>query len=202
MAKGDFKKDLLSIPNILTLMRIIAIPFLVWIIYLSPQKAPSQYHFWGPWLFTLIGLTDILDGYLARKWNQTTVMGQLLDPLADKLLVTSMLIAFVDQGRISGTIAILLIARDFAMSGLRSIASSMNIIIPAKWWGKMKTMFQMLGLNFLLIQGEYLWHLGFTSKITNFNLIGNYALYLATIFSYLGFFLYMKSFVKEAFDSN
>ena len=125
-------------------MRIIAIPFLVWFIYLSPSNAPSQYHFWAPWIFTIIGFTDILDGYLARKWNQTTVMGQLLDPLADKLLVTSMLIALVDQGRILGLIAILLIARDFAMSGLRSIASSRNIIIQARWWGKIKTLFQMI----------------------------------------------------------
>ncbi len=199
MAKGDFKKDLLTIPNSLTLMRIIAIPFLVLFIYLSPSEAPSEYHFWAPWIFTIIGFTDILDGYLARKWNQTTVMGELLDPLADKLLITSMLIAFVDQGRIMGLLAILLIARDFAMSGLRSIASSKNIIIKARWWGKIKTLFQMIGLMFLLVQGKYVWHFGFASPIVDFNRIGNYSLYIAVVLSYIGFIFYLISFIRKVF---
>jgi CDP-diacylglycerol--glycerol-3-phosphate 3-phosphatidyltransferase len=199
MVRTKFKRDLLTIPNVLTIMRIIAIPFLVWIIYLSPKDGPSVHHFWGPWLFTIIGFTDILDGYLARRWNQTTVMGKLLDPLADKLLVVSMLVALVDQGRVSGVLAVLLIVRDFAMSGLRSIASSENIIIQAKWWGKAKTMFQMIGLMFLLVQGKYVWHFGFASPLVNFNQIGNYSLYVATIVSYLGFILYFRDFIKKSF---
>ena len=199
MVRTKFKRDLLTIPNSLTMVRILAIPFLVWIIYQSPKDAPSVYHFWGPWLFTIIGFTDILDGYLARKWNQTTVMGKLLDPLADKLLVTSMLIAFVDQGKVLGVVAILLIARDFAMAGLRSIASSENIIIQARWWGKIKTMFQMIGLMFLLVQGKYVWHFGFASPMVNFNLIGNYSLYIAVVLSYVGFIIYFMNFIKQSF---
>ncbi len=199
MAKGDFKKDLFTVPNSLTMIRIIAIPFLVCFIYLSPENSPSEYHFWAPWLFTIIGFTDFFDGYIARKYNKTTVMGKLLDPLADKLLVTSMLIAFVDLHRVSGVIAILLIGRDFAMSGIRSIASSENIIIGASWWGKFKTTFQMIGLMFLLVQGKYIWYFGFASPMVDFNFLGNLSLYIALVLSYIGFFAYSHSFIKTVF---
>ncbi len=199
MKKGNFKKDFFTIPNSITIVRVIAIPFLIWLMYLSPDKGPSTLHFWASWLFVIIAFTDLFDGYLARKWDQVTITGQFLDPLADKLLVTSMLIALVDLNRITGTIAILMIGRDLAISGLRSIAASEGITISASPLGKIKTTFQMFALMFLLIQGTYDWDFLFVKVPFDFNKQGNMFLYIALVISYVGAIEYVYNFIKVAF---
>ena len=95
---------------------------------------------------------DGLDGYIARSRGQITAIGQLLDPLADKLLISSALISLVGLGRLSAWIAVIIIAREFAVTGLRMSAAVKNVVIPAGRWGKLKTVFQIIAVTLLILQ--------------------------------------------------
>ena len=112
----------LNIPTVLTLSRIILIPVFVITAY--------QHPFWGAAVFGIAALTDFLDGYLARRSGQITKFGIILDPLADKFLVISALVVLVDMDRLSSWMAIVIIVREFFVTGLRVVALSKNIIIP------------------------------------------------------------------------
>jgi len=111
---------------------------------------------WGDYMaaavFTLAACTDGLDGYLARKRQQITVLGKLLDPLADKLLITAGLIALVELDRLPGWVAIIIIGREFAVTGLRSLAAAEDIILDASKLGKLKTVTQIIAIVALLLQ--------------------------------------------------
>ena len=102
----------------------------------------------GKWialaLFVIASLTDLLDGKIARKYNLVTTFGKFMDPLADKLLVCSALICLVELGRIPAWIVIIIISREFIISGFRLVASDKGVVIAASWWGKFKTTFQMV----------------------------------------------------------
>ena len=95
-------------------------------------------------IFIIASLTDMLDGKIARKYNLVTNFGKFMDPLADKLLVSSAMIALVEMGRIPAWIVIIIISREFIISGFRLIASDNNVVIAASYWGKFKTTFQMV----------------------------------------------------------
>ena len=101
-------------------------------------------------VFILASLTDFLDGHIARKYNLVTNFGKFMDPLADKLLVCSAMIALVGMHRLSSIVAIIIIAREFIISGFRLIASDNGIVIAASYWGKFKTTFQMIGVVLLI----------------------------------------------------
>ena len=109
---------------------------------------------WSKWvalgIFIAASLTDMLDGKIARKYNLVTNFGKFMDPLADKLLVCSALIALSDLNRIPAWIVIVIIARDFIISGFRLIAAEKGIVIAAGWWGKIKTTVQMMMVGFLI----------------------------------------------------
>jgi CDP-diacylglycerol--glycerol-3-phosphate 3-phosphatidyltransferase len=138
----------MNIPNSITIFRIILIP--VFVLVLSP-KIP-----YGSWLATAIfvvaALTDSLDGYLARKWKQVTKLGIILDPLADKLLITAALISLVELQVIPGWVAITIIGREFAVSGLRTIKAESGLIIAASKMGKIKTITQVVAVSWLLLE--------------------------------------------------
>ncbi len=136
----------MNLPNKLTILRAIMIPFFLVFLYMSPG--------WSKWvalgIFIAASLTDMLDGKIARKYNLVTNFGKFMDPLADKLLVCSALIALSDLNRIPAWIVIVIIARDFIISGFRLIAAEKGIVIAAGWWGKIKTTVQMIMVGFLI----------------------------------------------------
>jgi CDP-diacylglycerol--glycerol-3-phosphate 3-phosphatidyltransferase len=135
----------LNTPTILTFSRIILIPFFILITPQSPLL--------GITIFLIASLTDFLDGYLARKSGQITKFGIILDPIADKFLIISALILLVDMVRVSSWVAITIIVREFVVTGLRVVALSKNIVIPAGTGGKIKTVSQMLAIILLLLPG-------------------------------------------------
>ena len=102
-------------------------------------------------VFILASLTDFLDGHIARKYNLVTNFGKFMDPLADKLLVCSAMIALVGMHRLSSIVAIIIIAREFIISGFRLVAADNGIVIAASYWGKFKTVFQMLMVIVLIL---------------------------------------------------
>lgn len=157
-----------NLPNMLTVLRILVIPLFVWFTY----DADPWYSAWAALIFAAASITDVVDGYLARKWNQITVVGKLLDPLADKLIVTAALVMMVRLGRIGAWVVIILLAREFIVTGLRSIAASEGIIISAGQEGKLKTSFQLVGIICLCIHYVHPLWLVFWSVDVDYNMVG------------------------------
>lgn len=132
----------MNLPNKLTMFRVILIPFFVFFILTDYAGAASPWIALG--IFIVASLTDLLDGKIARKRNLVTNFGKFMDPMADKLLVCSALICLVDIGRIYSWVVIVIIAREFIISGFRLIASDNGVVLAASYWGKFKTTFQMV----------------------------------------------------------
>ena len=138
----------MNLPNKITILRIFMIPlFLVFM--LIPGIPYGQYIAAG--IFLIAALSDLVDGYIARKHNLITNFGKFMDPLADKLLVSSALICFVELNLLPAWIVIIIIARDFIISGFRLIASDKGVVIAADFWGKLKTNVQMVLCVMLII---------------------------------------------------
>lgn len=140
----------MNLPNLLTSIRILLIPVFI-LLFLTPGPWRS---IWAAVVFTTASLTDLLDGYLARRWKQITRLGKLLDPIADKLLILSALILLVDFHRVSAWIAIVLIGREMAITGLRAIASWEGIVISAEPMGKYKLAIQVAAVVLLILDYE------------------------------------------------
>jgi len=136
----------LNLPTILTLSRIILIPVFIAVVY--------QHPFWGAIVFSIASITDFLDGYFARRSGQVTKFGIILDPLADKFLVISALVVLVDMARLSAWMAIIIIVREFLITGLRVVALSKDIIIPAEMGGKLKIGAQITAILCLILVGS------------------------------------------------
>ncbi|MBP5275402.1 MAG: CDP-diacylglycerol--glycerol-3-phosphate 3-phosphatidyltransferase [Lachnospiraceae bacterium] len=137
----------MNLPNKLTILRIVIVPFFV--IALTIEAIP-----FGKWialgLFIVASLTDFLDGYIARKHNLITDFGKFADPLADKLLVCSALICLLGLQKINVYVVLIIISRDFIISGFRLIAASKGVVIAADWFGKVKTALQMVMIPFII----------------------------------------------------
>jgi CDP-diacylglycerol--glycerol-3-phosphate 3-phosphatidyltransferase len=145
---------LTNLPNALTLTRIAAIPMLVWLLH-RPTRATSVAAFI---VYTVASLTDFLDGYLARRYGLITPLGKLLDPLADKLLVVSALLMIAAGDRlptIPAWLLVVIIGRELAVTGLRSIAASEGIVMGAEGTGKLKMILQTVGVCALILHYEY-----------------------------------------------
>jgi CDP-diacylglycerol--glycerol-3-phosphate 3-phosphatidyltransferase len=150
-----------KLPNILTLIRIFLVPLLVAALVQQDFRL-----YWGNRVlvandfvalivFLAAALTDLLDGYLARRWKQVTTVGTLLDPIADKLLISAALISFVQIRLLPGWLVVLIISREFAVSGLRSIAAAEGYTIQASELGKSKMMLQVLGITLVLLSTRW-----------------------------------------------
>jgi len=157
----------MNLPNKLTLLRVILIVPFVFVLLAYHQQ-------WG-WFQSIVGsgmkymelvaliifivasLTDLIDGKIARKYNLVTNFGKFMDPLADKLLVCAAMIVLVEMGRIPSWIVILIMSREFIISGFRLIASDNGVVIAASYWGKFKTTFQMIMICLMLVMDAPLW---------------------------------------------
>ncbi len=136
-----------NIPNALTMLRIVAVPVIV--VALLDETPNGDVI--AAALFALAALTDGLDGYIARRRSQVTTFGKLMDPLADKLLVVAALIALVSLDRLAAWVAMVIIARELAVTGLRSLAAERGVVIAASWMGKVKTALQVAAITALII---------------------------------------------------
>ena len=138
----------MNLPNKLTIFRVILIPFFV--IFLLLDASNQTYRYIADAIFIIASLTDMLDGKIARKYNLVTNFGKFMDPLADKLLVSAAMICLIATGQPAAWIVIIIISREFIISGFRLVASDNGIVIAASYWGKFKTVFQMLMIIVLI----------------------------------------------------
>lgn len=173
----------MNLANKLTLIRIFLIP--IFLIFIAVNSIPYGKTI-ATAVFVIAALTDKLDGYIARSRNQITRFGKFMDPLADKLLVTAALISLVEFQIIPTWVAMIIIAREFAVTGLRSLAAAEGIVIAASWWGKIKTVIQIIAIVFALINLNY--------SNSFFGVLTNLVMYLAVIVTLLSGFDY---FIKN-----
>lgn len=140
----------MNTPNKLTILRVILIPFFVFFLLTNYAGGEEVSRYLALAVFIAASLTDTLDGYIARKYNLITNFGKFMDPLADKLLVCSALICLLDLGQLQSWMVIVIISREFIISGFRLVASDNGIVIAASWWGKAKTISQMVMIILLI----------------------------------------------------
>ena len=141
----------MNLPNKLTILRVILIPFfVVALLWDGGQNQTLRYV--SAAIFIVASLTDMLDGKIARKYNLVTNFGKFMDPLADKLLVCSALICLIELGQLPSWMVIIIISREFIISGFRLVASDNGVVIAASYWGKFKTTFQMIAVVLLILQ--------------------------------------------------
>ncbi|MDE6714656.1 MAG: CDP-diacylglycerol--glycerol-3-phosphate 3-phosphatidyltransferase, partial [Lachnospiraceae bacterium] len=144
----------MNLPNKLTLFRVILIPFFLFFLLSGYGGAYSRWIALG--IFVVASLTDLLDGKIARKYHLVTNFGKFMDPLADKLLVCSAMIAFIELGQMPSWVVIIIISREFAISGFRLVAADNDVVIAASWWGKIKTVLQMVMVILMIANIEQL----------------------------------------------
>ena len=145
----------MNLPNKLTVLRVIMIPFFV-IALMMEGGANQTYRMIATAIFVIASLTDFLDGNIARKYNLVTNFGKFMDPLADKLLVCSALICLIELGQLPAWMVLIIISREFIISGFRLVASDNGVVIAASYWGKWKTVFQMISVILLILNIEAL----------------------------------------------
>lgn len=175
----------MNLPNKLTMFRVILIPFFVLFMLVDITSADK-------WIalaiFIVASLTDLLDGKIARKYNLVTNFGKFMDPLADKLLVCSALICLVELEKLPAWMVIIIIAREFIISGFRLIASDNGVVIAASYWGKFKTTFQMVMICLLIADIETI------RAITN---VIVWAALILTVVSLIDYLVKNKDIMKE-----
>lgn len=182
-----------NLPNMLTLARIVVIPLFVWLLY----DGDPWYSVLAASIFTLAAVTDVIDGFLARRWNMITVTGKLLDPLADKLIVAAAMVMMVRLGRIPAWIVIVLMSREFIVTGLRAAAATEGLVISAGQEGKWKTALQLVGIIALCVHYTHPVFLVTGWYDIDFNVIGKVLVYLSTAFSVWSAGVYFQAFLAR-----
>lgn len=191
--RRSLKEDALNLPNMLTMGRVAVIPLVLWLIDRGTPKDCVI----AAAVYSAAAITDLLDGYLARKLKVVSVLGKFLDPLADKLLVMASLVWMVPMGRIPEWAVILLIGREISVTGLRSIASSEGVVIAAGEGGKSKTALQMIGILCLIIGFPYHLSLGFIDMgVVDLVYVGRALIYVSLVFSLTSAVEYMGLFAQ------
>ena len=178
----------MNLPNKLTIFGVILIPFFVLFLVLEPDN--QTFRLIADLIFIVASLTDMLDGKIARKYHLVTNFGKFMDPLADKLLVCAAMVCLVATGQLAAWIVIIIISREFIISGFRLIASDNGIVIAASMWGKFKTVFQMLMIIVLIAN----------IPLAAFDMIGTVLTYVAlvlTVVSLVDYIAKNKDILKE-----
>jgi CDP-diacylglycerol--glycerol-3-phosphate 3-phosphatidyltransferase len=187
LVQGGTQESNINLPNVLTVARILLIPVFV-VLFVTPTPVRSLA---AAVVFVIAALTDLLDGYLARRRGQVTKLGRLLDPIADKLLVLSALIVLVQVDRVTALVAILIIAREVAVTGIRAIAATEGMIISAETTGKYKMALQVIAIVLLILEGTVL------SDYGNVHLAGIVTLYLSLVLGYVSGGQYVWNFWRQ-----
>ena len=145
----------MNLPNKLTVLRVLLIPFFFFFLLWEHGESQTM-RYVAATIFIVASLTDLLDGKIARKYNLVTNFGKFMDPLADKLLVCSALICLIELRQLPAWMVIVIISREFIISGFRLVASDNGVVIAASYWGKFKTTFQMIAVILLIIRNPVL----------------------------------------------
>jgi CDP-diacylglycerol--glycerol-3-phosphate 3-phosphatidyltransferase len=190
--RRSLKEDAFNLPNLLTMARVLVIPLVLLLIDRGTPKDCAI----AALVYSAAAITDLLDGYLARRMNVVSVLGKFLDPLADKLLVMASLVYMVPMGRISEWAVTLLLARDISVTGLRSIASSEGVVIAAGDDGKSKTALQMIGILCLILGYPYHLTLGpLDLGWVDLVYVGRALIYVSLVFSIVSALSYVRVFM-------
>jgi CDP-diacylglycerol--glycerol-3-phosphate 3-phosphatidyltransferase len=185
---GNLRREFTNLPNLVTMGRVVLVPFvLLFIDNFSPVRS-----FIASLLYLGAAVGDALDGYLARSRGEVSMLGKFLDPLADKLIVTAVLVFMVALGRVPAWVVVVLLARDLAINGLRSVASAQGLVIAASDGGKVKTALQLVATMMLLIYFRYP-VLG-TSIMIDYHSTGLWLLYISMAMSLFSGAQYLRNF--------
>lgn len=184
----------LNLPNILTISRVVITPF--FLVTILMETLPHRFLI-ACIIFSIASITDAIDGHLARKNNQITNFGKFLDPIADKILTTAALLAFMSMGLCNIWIVMLVLTREFAISSVRMIAATNGVVIPANVWGKIKTVSQMVFTILIMLLGEVYFvvessNVALFAKLPDLSLISNGLLWITAILTVVsgGIYLY------------
>lgn len=178
----------MNLPNKLTIFRVILIPFFVFFLLYPGFEGYGNYI--AVVIFVAASLTDLADGKIARKYNLVTNFGKFMDPLADKLLVCAAMICLVETGQLASWIVIVIISREFIISGFRLVASDNGIVIAASYWGKFKTTFQMLMIIVLTLDIDH-------EVFDVLGVILTYTALILTVVSLIDYVVKNKDVLKE-----
>lgn len=181
----------MNIPNKLTIFRMIMTPVFLVVILLD---VPHTY-LWAIITFSIASITDALDGKIARKYNQITVFGKLTDPVADKMLTTAALLAFMKLGLCDIWIVLIVLTREFAVTSIRLVASAEGIVIPANIWGKIKTVSQMTFTIVIMLIKE-IEYMGYIPKSFDIPLISNILLGITAVLTVVSGAIYITQSSK------
>ena len=181
---GCTRISTVNLPNALTLVRIFAVPLLVTLLLTKDHMLVAAF------IFLAASLTDLLDSYLARKRGQITTLGALLDPLADKLLISAAFISLIELGIVKAWMVVIIVGREFAVSGLRSIAATQGFTISASDLGKIKMVAQVAAITLLILGHE----------IAGFTEAGQLALIVVVLFAIVSAFDYFRKFWTQIDD--
>ncbi len=188
----------LNIPNKLTILRILLTPVFLGVILW--EELPHRFVI-ACLVFSVGAITDAIDGHLARKNNQITNFGKFLDPIADKVLTTSALLAFMSMGLCNIWIVVLVLTREFAIASIRMIAAAGGVVIPANIWGKIKTVSQMTFTTLIMLLGEVYYILAdfnaeLFAKLPELSIISNGLLWITAILTVISGVIYIKDSIK------
>ena len=190
----SFKQDVLTLPNLLTSIRILLVPVVIILLWLGTPMMRFL-----SWVFyTVASVTDFFDGYLARKYGTISITGKLLDPLADKFIVNLTLVLLAAMGEISPWPVIIILAREFYIFGIRSLALEHALVVAAGRSGKIKTVLQMFSLPFFMINQATL--LEITGIEWDPSGVGNFLVWSSIFFSVVSAFNYTREVKKRVFE--
>ena len=184
------RDELLNAPNLLTLGRIALIPIFLYLLYYENRRNS----FLAATVYAVCALTDWLDGWLARVTARVTTLGKFLDPLADKVIVLAALVMLVRLGRVAVWVVVVIVAREFLISGLRAIAASEGLVISASQGGKWKTSLQLCGIICLMLHYHFAIDYFFGTVVTDFQAVGSVILYLSLLPSIASAVDYVRAF--------